>query len=228
MKKSYKNNKAGRTEDLAAFDRSFLVSGGLLAGTDEAGRGPLAGPLVAAAVILDPGREYPGVSDSKTMSASARDKAYALITLRAVSWACAVVEAAEVDRLNPLGAAMLAMRRAVLALAPPPDLVLVDGASRPDLPMKLQTVVKGDARSLSVAAASVLAKVTRDRIMDQLHEEHPQYGFDRNKGYGVAAHLKALRLHGPSPCHRLSFRGVKPPKAGPLFPDHGAEGGGDG
>ncbi|MDR1920546.1 MAG: ribonuclease HII [Candidatus Adiutrix sp.] len=227
MKKSYKNNKAGQTEDLAAFDQLFRVSGGFLAGTDEAGRGPLAGPLAAAAVILDPFRDYPGVVDSKKMSASARDKAYALITLRAVSWACAVVEAAEVDRLNPLEAAMLAMRRAVLALDPPPDLVLVDGASRPDLPMKIQTLVKGDARSLSIAAASVIAKVTRDRIMDQLHEQYPQYGFDRNKGYGVAEHLKALRLHGPSPCHRLSFRGVNPPKAAPLFSDRGA-GGGDG
>ncbi|MDL2226285.1 ribonuclease HII [Deltaproteobacteria bacterium OttesenSCG-928-M10] len=193
------------------FDAFFRERGALLlAGTDEAGRGPLAGPVVAAAVILDPAVDYPGLGDSKKLSPAARDKAFDLIAGRALSWAWAKMEAAEVDRLNPLMASMAAMAKAVAGLASVPDLVLVDGGFAPPLNMALKTVVKGDRRSQSIGAASIMAKVIRDRIMLELDRDFPQYGFARHKGYGTAAHLTALRRHGPCPCHRLTYRGVKP------------------
>lgn len=192
----------------AEFDAVFRERALVLAGTDEAGRGPLAGPVVAAAVILDPAVEYPGLGDSKKLSEAAREKAFDLIATQAVCWAWAAIEAPEVDRLNPLGATMLAMRRAVASLSVQPALVLVDGNQRPELTMPARTVVKGDGKSLSIGAASIMAKVTRDRIMLNWHADYPQYGFDKHKGYGTAVHLKALRLHGPCPGHRLSFRGV--------------------
>ena len=194
----------------AAFDEYFRAAAGPLAGTDEAGRGPLAGPLVAAAVILAPGGDYPEVGDSKKLSPRAREKAFGLIEARAVSWAWAAVEAEEVDRLNPLRAALLAMTRAVAGLTPPPALVLADGNFAPPTPMPARAVVRGDGLSLSIGAASIMAKVIRDRLMLEWHARYPDYGFDRHKGYGTAAHLAALRHHGPSPCHRLSFKRVKP------------------
>jgi ribonuclease HII len=201
---------AGQRPDPAAFDALFRGRARFLAGADEAGRGPLAGPVVAAAVILDPGRAYPGLGDSKKLSAAARDRAFELIGERAVAWAWAALPAEEVDRLNPLRAALAAMSRAVARLDPAPDLVLVDGNQRPDLPMRLSAVVRGDARSLCIGAASIVAKVVRDRLMLDWHRRYPQYGFDRHKGYGTAAHLRALREHGPCPIHRLTFRGVRP------------------
>lgn len=194
----------------SALDALYRERGAPLAGTDEAGRGPLAGPVVAAAVILDPMTEYPGLDDSKKLTPAARDAAYDLIVRHAVAWAWAAVEAPEVDRLNPLGAALLAMRRAVGQLTPAPALVLVDGNQRPDLPIPVHTLVKGDSRSLTIAAASIVAKVTRDRMMLDYHCQYPQYGFDRHMGYGTKVHLEALRRHGPCPIHRLSFRGVRP------------------
>lgn len=190
------------------FDALFREKAIILAGADEAGRGPLAGPVVAAAVILDPETYYPGLGDSKKLSAAAREKAFDLIAAKAVAWAWAAVEAPEVDRLNPLRAALLAMRRAVGALSVVPSLVLVDGNQRPELAVPVRTVVKGDGKSLSIGAASIMAKVTRDRIMMGWHADYPQYGFDKHKGYGTADHLKALKLHGPCPGHRRSFRGV--------------------
>jgi ribonuclease HII len=199
----------------AAFDALYRAGAEPLAGTDEAGRGPLAGPLVAAAVILDPGREYPGVTDSKKLSPAARERAYELITARALAWAWADLPAEEVDRLNPLQAAMTAMALAVDKLPLKPALVLVDGHTRPALAGAVKTVVRGDGRSLSIGAASIVAKVVRDRLMLEWHERYPQYGFDRHKGYGTAAHLAALRCHGPCPCHRLSFRGVQPETEAP-------------
>jgi ribonuclease HII len=165
---------------------------------------------VAAAVILDPGRDYPGVADSKKLSPAARQRAYELITARATAWAWADLPAEEVDRLNPLQAALTAMALAVAKLRVKPALVLVDGNVRPVLPWPVKTVVRGDDRSLSIGAASIVAKVVRDQLMLDWHERYPQYGFDRHKGYGTAAHLAALRRHGPCPCHRLSFRGVQP------------------
>ncbi len=201
-------NLCGEALSPAEFDALFQERAGVVAGVDEAGRGPLAGPVVAAAVILDPAVDYPGLGDSKKLSAAARDRAFDLIAARALAWAWAAVEAPEVDRLNPLKAALLAMRQAVAALSLRPALALVDGNQRPELDIPVQTVVKGDAKSLAIGAASIMAKVTRDRIMLDWHARHPQYGFDRHKGYGTAVHLKALRLHGPCPGHRRSFRGV--------------------
>ena len=192
----------------AAFDAFHRRGGAPLAGTDEAGRGPLAGPLVAAAVILDPAEEYPGLGDSKKLSPAAREKAFEIIQARALSWAWEVIEAPQVDRLNPLAASMLAMAGAVAKLDPRPELVLVDGNFKPDLDIPAAAVVKGDARSLSIGAASIVAKVVRDRLMMDWHKAYPLYGFDRHKGYGTAAHLEAIRRHGPCPCHRLSYRGV--------------------
>jgi ribonuclease HII len=197
------------TLDAKSFDAHFRDRAAPLAGLDEAGRGPLAGPVVAAAVILDPGAEYPGVTDSKKMKEAAREEAFEVINERALAWAWAAVEADEVDRINPLHASMKAMRLAVEKLAIQPGFLLVDGNYSPQIAIPLKTVVKGDYRSLSIGAASVMAKVTRDRIMLDLHRLYPQYGFDKHKGYGTAAHLRALAQCGPSPCHRLSFRGVR-------------------
>jgi ribonuclease HII len=166
--------------------------------------------VVAAAVILDPNQAYPGVGESKKLSASEREKALEVIVARAWAWAWAGVEAGEVDRLNPLRAALLAMRRAVAALAIRPALVLVDGNVKPDLEVPARTLVRGDGRSLSIGAASILAKVTRDRLMLEWHGRCPQYGFDQHKGYGTKKHYEDLRHYGHSPCHRLSFRGVRP------------------
>lgn len=205
----------------AEFDAVFRERAPVLAGTDEAGRGPLAGPVVAAAVILDPEADYPGVGDSKKLSPAARDRAFEIISARALAWAWAAVEAPEVDRLNPLAAALAAMGRAVAGLAIRPALVLVDGNQRPALEEPAVTVVKGDLRSLSIGAASIVAKVSRDRLMLEWHRRFPQYGFDRHKGYGTAAHLAALRRHGPCPCHRLSFRGVLEENSGPTGFDGG-------
>ena len=194
--------------DPAAFDESFRASASPLAGVDEAGRGPLAGPVVAAAVILDPAADYPGVDDSKKLSPRAREKAFDLIRERALAWAWGQLPAAEVDRLNPLRAALAAMALAVDGLRPQPALVLADGNFAPATVMPARAVVRGDGLSLSIGAASIVAKVIRDRLMLEWHARYPHYGFDRHKGYGTAAHLAALRRHGPCPCHRLTFKGV--------------------
>ncbi|MDR2339858.1 MAG: ribonuclease HII [Deltaproteobacteria bacterium] len=206
-------------ELLLRFDRGFPERP--LCGVDEAGRGPLAGPLVAAAVILDPDKPYPGVDDSKKLDPAERERLYGLITEGCVAHAVSVVGNREVDLLNPLGATMLAMERSVLGLATRPALVLVDGNRLPRLPVEGRCVVKGDSRSLSIAAASIIAKVTRDRIMLELHLEYPGYGFDRHKGYGTRGHLAALRELGPSPVHRLSYKGVLQPPGGPSGPAGG-------
>lgn len=197
----------------ASFDAFYRRGDAPLAGADEAGRGPLAGPLVAAAVILNPAEEYPGLGDSKKLSPKAREKAFEIICARAISWAWEAIEAPEVDRLNPLASSMLAMARAVAQLKPQPALVLIDGNFKPDMDIPATAVVKGDARSLSIGAASIVAKVIRDRLMIGWHTAYPIYGFDRHKGYGTADHLRAIRLHGPCPCHRLSYRGVLAEKA---------------
>ncbi|MCX7889394.1 MAG: ribonuclease HII [Rhodobacteraceae bacterium] len=179
-----------------------------VAGVDEAGRGPLCGPVVAAAVILDPGSVPPGLADSKTLSAAARARLSAAIRARA-ECGIGLASAAEIDSLNILRASHLAMCRAVAALGRAPDHVLIDGNMIPaDLGLPAEAVVKGDARCLSVAAASILAKVTRDRIMVDLAQQFPAYGWDRNMGYPTAEHLAALKRHGPTPHHRRSFRPV--------------------
>uniref|UniRef100_UPI0035A188D0 ribonuclease HII n=1 Tax=Delftia acidovorans TaxID=80866 RepID=UPI0035A188D0 len=181
---------------------------GLVAGVDEAGRGPLAGPVVAAAVILDDLNPIEGLNDSKKLTAARREALYDEI--RAKALCCSIAEASveEIDRLNILQATLLAMRRAVLGLRLKPVLVLVDGNQLPVLDVQAEAIVKGDALVQSISAASILAKVTRDRWCQRLHEQYPEYGFDGHKGYGTAAHLAALRLHGACQEHRRTFAPV--------------------
>lgn len=178
-----------------------------VAGLDEAGRGCLAGPVVAAAVVLPPDARIPRLDDSKKLSAAARDAVFEAVRSEALAVGVGQCSPAEIDELNILRAAMEAMRRAALDLALGPDFLLIDGNQRlPDTPWPQEPVVKGDARSLSIAAASVVAKVTRDRLMTRLHEDFPAYGWAGHKGYPTASHYAALRTHGPSPHHRRSFR----------------------
>jgi ribonuclease HII len=181
----------------------------LLCGVDEAGRGPLAGPVVAAAVILDPAHPIGGLADSKQLSARRREELALTIRARARAWAVASASVEEIDGLNILQATLLAMRRAVAGLAVTPTLVLVDGLHCPSLDAPTRGVVHGDATVAGIAAASILAKVARDAEMQVLHGLHPQYGFDRHKGYPTAAHLAALRAHGVSAVHRRSFAPVR-------------------
>lgn len=182
---------------------------GRIAGVDEAGRGPLAGPVVAAAVMLDPGRPVPGLADSKRLSARRRAALAAEVRVRARAVAVAAVEADEIDRLNVLQATLAAMRQAVAALAPAPRAVLVDGNRCPELDVPARAIVGGDAREPAIAAASIVAKVERDRIMTALDGVHPGYGFGAHKGYGTRAHLEALRRLGPCAAHRRSFAPVR-------------------
>jgi ribonuclease HII len=187
------------------FARGFAS----ICGVDEAGRGPLAGPVTAAAVVLPPGLFLPGLNDSKKLSPPKREILYSQIAGQAVSWAVAHASVEEIERLNILNAAQLAMRRAVSALSPAPALALVDGNIARNFPVEARCVVGGDGRSASVAAASVIAKVSRDRLMSALAEDYPQYAFERHKGYPTALHYERLRTYGPCPAHRLSFlRGV--------------------
>ncbi len=177
-----------------------------IAGVDEVGRGSLAGPVMAGAVVLDPDRHIPGLRDSKVLSAGERERLCREIMRHALGWSVAAVEPAEIDRINIHRASLQAMRRAVLGLVPLPDLALVDAFRIPDLPMAQRGVIHGDARSASIAAASIVAKVLRDRLMTELHATDPRYGFDRHKGYATPAHLRAVSMHGYSAAHRRSFR----------------------
>jgi ribonuclease HII len=177
-----------------------------VAGVDEVGRGCLAGPVVAAAVVLHPDRHVPGVSDSKLVPAAEREQLYDEIIACALSWAVAGADPLEIDRINIHQASLRAMQRAILALAPLPDIVLVDAFRVPDLPMAQRGVAHGDRRCSAIAAASIVAKVTRDRQMRELHDRDPRYGFDRHKGYATADHLDAVARYGYSEVHRRSFR----------------------
>lgn len=180
-----------------------------LCGVDEAGRGPLAGPVVAAAVMLDPARPIAGLRDSKKLSAAARERLADAIRERAHAWCVAEASVAEIDRLNILQATLLAMRRAVDGLAHAPAEVWVDGNRCPDWPWRSQAVVGGDDKVAAIAAASILAKTERDRCMRRLHDDYPHYGFCQHMGYGTARHLQALAAHGACPHHRRSFAPVK-------------------
>ena len=180
-----------------------------IAGVDEAGRGPLAGPVVAAAVIFPAGFSDSLIHDSKCLDARRREELVPVITGAAIDWAVAESSEAEIDALNILQATLRAMERAVASLQAVPDYVLVDGSVMPGLPVPGETVVGGDGRVACIAAASILAKVHRDRLMIAHHQRWPVYGFDRNKGYGTPAHLAALAEHGPCPIHRRSFRPVR-------------------
>ncbi|MDO9220609.1 MAG: ribonuclease HII [Thiobacillus sp.] len=180
-----------------------------LCGVDEAGRGPLAGPVMAAAVMLDPERPIPGLRDSKKLSAAKREQLADEIRLHAAAWCVAEASVAEIDQLNILQATMLAMERAVAGLSRAPDEVWVDGNRCPNWAWRSQAVVKGDDKVAAIAAASILAKTTRDQSMQQLHTDFPAYGFAQHMGYGTAVHLAALKTHGACPHHRRSFAPVK-------------------
>jgi len=182
----------------------------MLAGVDEAGRGPLAGPVVAAAVVLTPGGRWEGLDDSKKVAPSEREALYARVSNESRAFAWAVVGPRTIDRYNIRQASLAAMRIAVTRLGLAPDLVLVDGTDEvPDLPYAQQAVVDGDARMLSIAAASIVAKVVRDRIMERLDRRWPGYGFAQHKGYGTPEHLEALARLGPCPLHRYSYAPVR-------------------
>jgi ribonuclease HII len=181
---------------------------GLTAGVDEAGRGPLAGPVVAAAVILDELNPIQGLNDSKKLSAKRREALFDEIRARALCFSIAEASVQEIDDINILQATMLAMKRAVEALRLPPKLVLVDGNRLPTLPVRAEAIVQGDALVPSISAASILAKVHRDRLCEAMHQRYPVYGFDQHKGYGTAQHMAALQAHGPADCHRMTFAPV--------------------
>ncbi len=195
-------------ETAADFSRERRALGkgaGLVAGVDEAGRGPLAGPVVAAAVILDPDRIPKGLADSKALPAARREALFSEI-LETSTVSVAGTSAALIDRINIRQATLLAMRRAIAGLARPAGYILVDGRDLPGSPCPGEAVIDGDALCLSISAASIVAKVTRDRMMDRLASAHPAYGFETNRGYGTARHLEALRQVGPCPIHRMTFR----------------------
>jgi ribonuclease HII len=180
-----------------------------VAGVDEAGRGPLAGPVVAAAVILDPAQPIDGLRDSKKMTGRQREAAFETLQQRAIAIGVGLADSREIDELNILHATMLAMRRAVEALSCRPASVLVDGNRCPELLMPVDAIIGGDGTVPSISAASIIAKVTRDRIMLELHQRYPDYGFDRHKGYPTKAHRLALSIHGPTAEHRRSFAPVR-------------------
>jgi ribonuclease HII len=181
----------------------------LLAGVDEAGRGPLAGPVVAAAVVFPPDFFLPGVDDSKRLTPESRNQLYPQILYHCTTYGVGIVSVEEIDRLNILQAAMLAMRKAIAQLSPAPQHVLVDGRRIPDLTLPQTAIVKGDGLSFTIGAASIIAKVVRDRIMLDYHRQFPDYGFNEHKGYPTPAHLKALQRHGPCSIHRRSFHPLR-------------------
>ena len=178
---------------------------GVICGVDETGRGPLAGPVCAAAVILPQGEIIPGLNDSKKLTDKKRRELFPVIKEKAIAYGIAFASEAEIDEINILQATFLAMKRAIAQLDGKADFALIDGNRETDFGIPCQTVVKGDSRSANIAAASVLAKVTRDIYMEELAEKYPQYGFEIHKGYGTKAHYEALRTYGPSPMHRMSF-----------------------
>ena len=196
--------------DLLHFEKQGALRGyHIIAGVDEAGRGPLAGPVVAAAVILPERLMIDGVTDSKKLSASRRDHLFDLIHQQALALGVGIGSVELIDRINILQATRFAMLEAVSALDPEPDLLLIDGITTISSPITQKTIKKGDSLSLSIAAASIIAKVTRDRMMNDLDDLYPGYGLAGHKGYGSAAHLEAISRLGPSPVHRLTFSGVR-------------------
>lgn len=187
----------------------FGAEGDIVCGVDEAGRGPLAGAVFAAAVILDPSRPIEGLRDSKKLSAARREFLCAHIKRDALAWSIASCSVEEIDELNILQASMLAMRRAVEGLSVMPSLALIDGNRCPVMPIRSEAIVGGDDKVPAISAASILAKTARDDSLGRLHLEYPQYGFDRHKGYPTAVHLAKLREHGVSPVHRRSYAPVR-------------------
>ncbi len=192
--------------DLWQIEDSLFQQGySVVAGIDEAGRGPLAGPVCAAAVILPPYIDIPGLNDSKKLTRSKREKLYEIIKEQSVAWSCGFASHLEIDDLNILNATYLAMNRAIASLNIAPEISIIDGNPAAGVKYKNICVVKGDSLSASVAAASIMAKVTRDRYMVELSKEYPQYGFERHKGYGTKLHYEMLKMFGPTPEHRRTF-----------------------
>jgi ribonuclease HII len=192
--------------DMWAIEKEFFEKGySCICGVDEAGRGPLAGPVCAAAVILPKGLELPGLNDSKKLTDKKRRELFPIIKEQAIAYGIGLASHEEIDEINILQATYLAMERAIQALSVKPELALIDGNRAKDFGLPVETVVKGDSRSASIAAASILAKVTRDDMMLELANTYPQYGFEIHKGYGTKAHYAALDAHGISPIHRMSF-----------------------
>ena len=205
-----------RQEQLLKIERSIHADGiEIIAGVDEAGRGPLAGPVVAAAVILPADVDLAGLDDSKKLSATRREQLYERVTAQAVAWGVGMVDNVGIDDIGILEATMTAMRQAVDNLGVKPDIAIIDGNRAPELPYRTRAIVDGDAKSLSIAAASVIAKVWRDRLMAEMDAVYPGYGFARHKGYGAPPHVGAIHRYGPCPIHRLCFR---------LVPDTSPEG----
>ena len=202
-------NRSDSTGMNMIFQDELPIVDGLLAGVDEAGRGPLVGNVVAAAVILDKNMPVDGLADSKKLSAKRREQLAEQIRERAIAWSVISIDAAEIDRINILQATMLAMKQSVEHLAVVPEHVFIDGNRCPDINVPATAVVKGDARVAEISAASILAKVERDAQMLVLHETYPQYGFDKHKGYPTKAHFEALAEHGPCPEHRRSYAPVR-------------------
>jgi ribonuclease HII len=190
------------------FEKEIWAKGRIPAGVDEAGRGPLAGPVVAAAVVLPDDCKIEGLDDSKKLSHSKREKILEEIKSIAISYAVGIVEPEEIDKINILRASLLAMEISVKQLTTKPDYLLIDGNQKTSLLLMQETIVKGDSKSCSIAAASILAKVTRDSIMEEYHSIYPEYNFKGHKGYPTKEHYQALREYGPCPIHRKTFRGV--------------------
>ena len=194
------------------FEHEVMENGySAIAGLDEAGRGPLAGPVVSAAVILPKGFECPGLTDSKKLTEKKRETLFPIIQEEALAVGVGIADHAEIDEINILQASLLSMKRAAEDLGVQPDYLLIDGKFTVPMDLPQKAIVKGDSLSISIAAASIIAKVTRDRIMAELHEKYPQYNFIKHKGYPTKAHKEAIREHGPCPVHRMSFKGVKSP-----------------
>jgi ribonuclease HII len=199
-----------RLERISAYERSCREKGyRLIGGIDEAGRGPLAGPVVAACVILPEGFLAEGVNDSKKVPPERRERLFDVILEAAVAVGTGIVDGETIDRINILQATKLAMRKAVEGLGTKPDILLIDALRLEDVPIDQMPIVKGDAKSISIAAASIVAKVTRDRIMIEWDRRYPEYGFARHKGYGTAEHLEAIRRHGVCEIHRKTFTGCR-------------------
>ena len=193
-------------ENIWEFEAKYYAQGlQFICGVDEAGRGPLAGPVCAAAVILPPHIEIPGLNDSKKLTDKRRRELMPIIKEQAIAYGIAFADEKEIDDINILQATFLAMERAVSALSVKPEILLIDGNREKDFKIPVETIVKGDSRSASIAAASVLAKVTRDDYLLQMAQQYPEYGFDVHKGYGTKAHYAAIEKHGPCPIHRMTF-----------------------
>jgi len=211
-----RDSRPGRTEDmfsqepdLLSFERSTREAGYTrIAGLDEAGRGPLAGPVVAAAVVLPDGLLIPGVNDSKQLSEPERERLYSLVLEQALAYGIGLANEREIDDVNIYQATILAMERALQGITPQPDYLLIDALTLPRVSIPQLPLIKGDCRSHSIAAASILAKVTRDRLMRELHEKYPEYNFHKHKGYGTKEHMSLILRYGPCEAHRKTFQPI--------------------